>query len=313
MGTPEFAVASLGALMMNNFEVAGIVTTPDKPAGRGQKVNWSTVKGYARNTGIPILQPANLQDADFIEALKSFKADLFVVVAFRKLPKVVWEIPPLGTLNLHASLLPQYRGAAPINHVLMQGEETTGVTTFLINDQIDTGNILLQTEVHINPEENAGELHDRLMREGAKLLVRTVEELWEGKLTARRQEELMPERDALKTAPKIHPEDCYINWNTSCQNVFNFIRALSPRPGARTLLQTRREEEPLLLKIFESDFQLEQHQETVGSIHSDGKQYLRIAVADGMIDLKKVQIQGRKKMDIGDFLRGFDTASMQIR
>ncbi len=213
MGTPEFAVATLGSLLMNGFNVVGVVTTPDKPSGRGRKINKSPVKEFAEFSHLPVMQPENLKDPGFVENLKELQPDIIVVVAFRMLPEVIWKMASAGTLNLHASLLPQYRGAAPINHAIINGETVTGVTTFLIDDKIDTGNILLREEVHIFPFENAGDIHDRLMKHGARLVIRTLEELLGNNLKPRSQSLFIKPGEVLKTAPKIFPKDCIINWN----------------------------------------------------------------------------------------------------
>jgi methionyl-tRNA formyltransferase len=234
MGTPEFAVASLGALLMNGYDIVAVVTSPDKPAGRGLKVAESAVKIFASSSCLPVFQPENLKDQSFISRLKELKADIFVVVAFRMLPREIWEIPPLGTINLHASLLPQYRGAAPINHAIINGESSTGVTTFLIDDKIDTGNILLREEVSISPSENAGDLHNRLMKHGARLIVRTLREISEHRLEPQPQTNFMVPGELLNKAPRIFPEQCNINWRDRPQIIHNFIRGLSPAPCARS-------------------------------------------------------------------------------
>ena len=214
MGTPEFAVATLGSLLINEFNVISVVTAPDKPSGRGRKITKSAVKKFAEFSELPVLQPISLKDPNFISQLKSLNADIFIVVAFRMLPPEVWKMPPLGTINLHASLLPDYRGAAPINRAIINGETKTGVTTFLIDEKIDTGNILLQEEVQIFPFENAGDLHERLMKLGARLVIKTIEEINENKLKPLSQDELISHTNSPKVAPKIHPEDCIIDWNS---------------------------------------------------------------------------------------------------
>ena len=274
MGTPEFAVATLGSLLMNGFNVVGVVTVPDKPAGRGRTIQKSPVKIFAESNCIPVLQPDNLKDGEFIRTLKELKPDIFVVVAFRMLPEVVWKIPSLGTFNLHASLLPDYRGAAPINHVIINGETKTGVTTFFIDDKIDTGNILLREEVQIFPFENAGDLHDRMTKLGARLVIRTLTGIADKSIIPKPQSDFAVTGTELRTAPKIHPEDCIINWNKGAIKIHNLIRGLAPYPGARSVLTGKNKS--LTLKIFESIPELEKHHYTPGTIISDGKQLLKI-------------------------------------
>ncbi|RYD80412.1 MAG: methionyl-tRNA formyltransferase [Sphingobacteriales bacterium] len=294
MGTPDFAVASLDALIQANFDVVAVITAPDKPAGRGQKLNESAVKKYASERGIPVLQPEKLKNPVFLEELKSYNADLQVVVAFRMLPEVVWSMPPKGTINLHGSLLPQYRGAAPINHAILNGEKETGVTTFFLTHEIDTGAIILSDRVAIGDDETAGELHDRLMIVGAKLLVKTVTAITEGNYT----EQPQPQTDTLKHAPKIFKEDCKIDWNNSTELIHNFIRGLSPYPTSFTLLNDK------TLKIFKAEIENTEPGIAAGGFLTDGKTFLKFATKDGFIKLLDVQYEGKKRMQVEDFLRG---------
>ena len=236
MGTPEFAVATLGSLLMNGCNVVGVVTAPDKPSGRGRKMTKSAVKEFAEFSYLPILQPANLKDPEFLDNLKRLNADLFIVVAFRMLPEVVWKMPSIGTINLHASLLPDYRGAAPINHAIINGETVTGVTTFFIDEKIDTGNILRREEVQIFPFENAGDLHDRLMKHGARLVIRTLADIAENKIRTIPQTQLINHGSITKTCTKDTPQDCIINWNNDPVKIHNFIRGLAPYPCARSMV-----------------------------------------------------------------------------
>ncbi|WP_316757292.1 methionyl-tRNA formyltransferase [Pedobacter aquatilis] len=294
MGTPDFAVASLDALVKANFNVVAVITAPDKPAGRGQKINESAVKRYAVEKGIPVLQPEKLKNPEFLEELKSYEADLQVVVAFRMLPEVVWNMPSKGTINLHGSLLPQYRGAAPINHAIINGEKESGVTTFFLTHTIDTGDIILSDKTPIADDETAGELHDKLMVIGANLLVKTVTAIAEGNFT----EQPQPQSDVLKHAPKIFKDDCKINWNNPSQLIYNLIRGLSPYPTAFTLLNDK------TLKIFKAELENKEPGIAVGGFLSDGKTYLKFATKDGFIKLLDIQYEGKKRMLIQDFLRG---------
>ncbi|WP_316846953.1 methionyl-tRNA formyltransferase [Pedobacter psychrodurus] len=294
MGTPDFAVASLDALVQANFDVVAVVTAPDKPAGRGQKLNESAVKKYAVEKGIPVLQPEKLKNPEFIEELRSYQADLQVVVAFRMLPVVVWSMPAKGTINLHGSLLPQYRGAAPINHAIINGEKESGVTTFFLKEQIDTGDIILSDSVPIADDETAGELHDKLMVVGAALLVKTLHAIEAGNI----REQPQPQSDDLKHAPKIFKEDCKIDWNDSAQAIHNLIRGLSPYPTAFTLLNDKN------LKVFKAEIEDKEPGITAGGFLTDGKTYLKFAAKDGFIKLLDIQYEGKKRMLIKDFLRG---------
>lgn len=297
MGTPEFAVASLEALLASGSEIVGVVTAPDKPAGRGKKLAESAVKKYAVGRGLRVLQPTKLKDEAFLAELKSLGADLQVVVAFRMLPQVVWNMPPKGTINLHASLLPQYRGAAPINWVLINGESESGVTTFFLKHEIDTGDILFTEKITLTGVETAGELHDRLKDKGAGLLVKTVKAIESGRYTELPQSQLA-EGVELKSAPKLFKEDGEIDWNQSAEKIYNLIRGLSPVPGAYTTLQEK------TLKVFRAEFLTTDTGEKPGEFFSDGKTYLKASAADGFIYLKEVQLEGKKAMGIEEFLRG---------
>jgi methionyl-tRNA formyltransferase len=297
MGTPDFAVASLKALLDAGENVVAVVTAPDKPAGRGQKLNKSAVKVFAEANNMPVLQPEKLRDPQFIEDLRSYNADLQVVVAFRMLPEIVWNMPPLGTINVHASLLPQYRGAAPINHAVINGEKETGVTTFLLQHQIDTGNILLATKVEIADTDNAGIVHDKLMHAGAETLIKTVNGLRNKTITPIPQEDL--NQEDLKHAPKIFKEDCLIDWENSTEKIYNQIRGLSPYPAAFTFLNDK------VLKIFETKKEIVEHNNQPGTFQSDGKTFLKFATKDGYLHLSTIQIEGKKRMEINEFLKGY--------
>jgi methionyl-tRNA formyltransferase len=296
MGTPDFAVASLNALLEAGFDVVGVITAPDKPSGRGQKINESAVKQYAQEKGLKILQPVKLKDSEFINELRSLQADLQVVVAFRMLPEMVWNMPPKGTINLHGSLLPQYRGAAPINWAIINGEKESGVTTFLLKQEIDTGDILFAESVKIEEQDNAGELHDKLMTIGAALLVKTVKAIESGDYKEIPQDK-MSEKE-LKSAPKIFKEDCLINWIQEARTIHNHIRGLSPYPTAFCHFQDK------ILKIYQSEYEEINHQLQPGSIETDHKTYLKFACLNGFISVKELQLEGKKKMKIDEFLRG---------
>jgi methionyl-tRNA formyltransferase len=310
MGSPGFAVGPLQKLLGAGCRVVGVITAPDKPAGRGKRLQQSAVKEFMirQASNIPLFQPANLRDPDFVRALEDLQPDLQVVVAFRMLPRVVWSIPILGTINLHASLLPQYRGAAPIQHAIINGERETGVTTFLIDDQIDTGNILLQKKVPIGENETSGELHNRLMDTGASLVLDTVRQLADGSLKAKSQDLFTEPGVPLNLAPKIFREDCRISWDRPGREVYNLIRGLSPHPGAFTFL-SRSEEEALLCKIFEAGFEGIPHTEAPGTILTDGKRRLEVAVRDGIIEVHTLQLEGKRRMDVRDFLAGFSLSN----
>jgi methionyl-tRNA formyltransferase len=310
MGTPEFAVATLGSLLMNGINVVAVVTSPDKPSGRGRKITGSAVKEFADLSNIPLLQPANLKDQDFLNSLEKLKADLFIVVAFRMLPESVWKIPPLGTINLHASLLPDYRGAAPINRAIINGETITGVTTFFIDEKIDTGNILLQEEVQIYPFENAGDLHDRLMKLGALLVIKTVEGIAKNKIKMQPQKELTERKNPLKLAPKIHPSDCAINWDNEAVKIHNLVRGLAPSPCAKSWFKNN--SATISFKIFESYPEIESHSFSPGTIFSDEKNYIRISCKDGFLNISSLQVEGKKRMTAVEFLRGYKIKNVTI-
>jgi len=297
MGTPQFAVTSLDALITAGCSIVAVVTAPDKPAGRGQKLHESAVKQYAVENGIPVLQPEKLKDPAFLEELKSYNADLQVVVAFRMLPEVVWNMPPRGTINLHASLLPQYSGAAPINWVLINGEKESGVTTFFLKHEIDTGDILFTEKVTLTGDETAGELHDRLMYKGAGLLVKTVKGVESGRYNEHPQSQLL-EGVEIKHAPKIFKEDCLIDWQQPVVAVYNRIRGLSPVPTAYTHLNGK------ILKVYKATFEIERHDVAPGHFITDNKTYLKFAATDGFISLIEIQLEGKKQMGIAEFLRG---------
>jgi len=310
MGTPEFAVATLGSLLMNGINVVAVVTSPDKPSGRGRKITKSAVKDFAEFSNLPLLQPSNLKDQDFIDTLKKLEADLFIVVAFRMLPEEVWKIPALGTINLHASLLPDYRGAAPINHVIINGETRTGITTFFIDEKIDTGNILLREEVQIFPFENAGDLQDRLMKQGALLVIKTLANITENKIKVLPQTKLIDQHKPLKLAPKIHPGDCIINWNNKTLKVHNLVRGLAPYPCSKSWF--RSDSTTISFKIFESYPEIEEHSFKPGTIFSDEKNYIRICCKDGFLSISSLQLEGKKRMTTVEFLRGFKIKNVTI-
>lgn len=301
-GTPEFAASQLEAILKANYEVAVVVTMPDKPAGRGRKIQYSDVKKTALEHNLPLLQPEKLKDPVFLEQLASYQANLFIVVAFRMLPAVVWQMPELGTFNLHASLLPQYRGAAPINFAIINGETETGLTTFFLNEEIDKGAVIMREKVAIRPDETAGELHDELMFLGNKVVVETIQKIENGEVSAQPQEELT-ENQPLKPAPKITKEFCRVDWHLDCQTIYNHIRGLSPYPAAHTQLCSENGE-TIDLKIFSSEIESCQPDLPVGSIVTDNKKFLKVAMKDGFIHLTNVQQSGKKAIPIADFLRG---------
>lgn len=295
-GTPDFAVESLDAIMQSHHEVAAVVTVPDRQAGRGQKVVYSPVKQYALDHDLPLLQPEKLRDPQFLEQLKAFQADMFVVVAFRMLPEAVWDMPPHGTFNLHASLLPRYRGAAPINHAIINGDTMTGVTTFLLNHQIDEGKILLQAETPITPNDNAGTLHDRLAAMGRELVVKTLDGIEAGTLTPR------PQEGTPTAAPKIFKDDCFIDFNRPARQVVDFIRGLSPYPAALlTLINPQGEK--VLFKIFDA-IAVEDPSGSPKTLICDEKKVLKIGVSDGFLQIISLQMSGKRKNSVEDFLRG---------
>ncbi len=301
LGTPDFAVATLDAMVQHQLNVVAVVTAPDKPAGRGMKLQQSAVKKYAVEHQIPLLQPEKLKNEEFLQALKSYQADLQVVVAFRMLPEVVWNMPPLGTINVHASLLPNYRGAAPINWAIINGEAASGVTTFKLKHEIDTGDILLQEKVIITETDNAGILHDKLMTTGAQLLVKTIDELRNNTLKIIPQTSLtsgIEQEISLKHAPKIFTETCKIDWSKSTIEVYNLIRGLSPYPAAFTTVNDKK------MKLFEVEKMIASHSFEPGYIETDQKKYIRFYCADGYISVKKLQLEGKTQMLVEDFLRG---------
>ncbi len=295
-GTPDFAVESLDAIMQSHHEVAAVVTVPDRQAGRGQKVVYSPVKQYALDHDLPLFQPEKLRDPQFLEQLKAFQADMFVVVAFRMLPEAVWNMPPHGTFNLHASLLPRYRGAAPINHAIINGDTMTGVTTFLLNHQIDEGKILLQAETPITPNDNAGTLHDRLAAMGRELVVKTLDGIEAGTLTPR------PQEGTPTAAPKIFKDDCFIDFNRPARQVVDFIRGLSPYPAA-LLTFINPQGEKVLFKIFDA-IAVEDPSGSPKTLICDEKKVLKIGVSDGFLQIISLQMSGKRKNSVEDFLRG---------
>lgn len=298
-GTPDFAVASLKLMLEEGIDVAAVVTAPDKPAGRGQQLQQPAVKKFAVEKGLFVLQPEKLKNPGFIDQLQAINADLFVIIAFRMLPEVVWSMPRLGSVNLHGSLLPQYRGAAPINWAIINGEKETGLTTFFLKHLIDTGNIILRTRVEIEDTDDAGTLHDKMMNEGAKLMVKTLRLIETGKLTIEEQDLSQP----AKHAPKIFKDDCRIHWQRTVEENYNFVRGLSPYPAAWTLFGGRQ------VKIFRAARNYA-NPGLHGEIATDGKKYLRISCADGWLDIKDLQLEGKKRMGIEEFLRGFDAGKI---
>ena len=306
MGTPEFAVASLKALIDNGYNVVGVVTAPDRPSGRGQKLHQSDVKVYADSCGLPVLQPEKLKDENFLHDLKALNADIQIIVAFRMLPEVVWKMPEMGTFNLHGSLLPHYRGAAPLNWAIINGDRETGVTTFLLMQEIDTGNILFQEKIQIGQEMTIGELHDALMDIGANLVLKTVDALADGNFVVQSQESLTIDPARLH-APKIFKENCKIEWAKSGIVINNLIRGLSPYPAAWTNFQNQGSE--WAVKIFKASVEQAEHQFKPGNILSDNKKYLKIACNDGFLNILDLQLAGKKRMGIAEFLRGFPNAA----
>ena len=298
MGTPEFAVTSLKTLLGKGYNVKAVVTTPDKPAGRGKNIQFSDVKKFALEHNLPILQPEKLKSPEFLAQLKEIDADLFVVVAFRMLPKEVWAMPKRGTINLHAALLPDYRGAAPINHAIINGETETGITTFYIDEQIDTGKIIMQERCAIEPEDNIGTLYDKLMFIGAEAVCKTVDIIASGNVNAIEQDSIRTED--LHPAPKITKEFCQINWNNKSIDIHNLIRGLSPYPAAWCYLK-----DDITAKIFTSAYSIEKHNLEAGTFVSDNKSFLKVATQDGFVSILELQMQGKKRMAIKDFLNGF--------
>ncbi len=294
MGTPEFAVESLKILVENDIDIVGVITAPDKPKGRGKKLGTSPVKDYAVQQNLNILQPTNLKDPTFLDELASLKADLQVVVAFRMLPEAVWNMPPMGTFNLHASLLPQYRGAAPINWAIINGERETGVTTFFLKHEIDTGAIIFQEKEPIYDDDNVGTLYQRLMIRGANLVLKTVNAVQSGSYP----QDPQTESDNLKSAPKIFKEDCRIDWNQHHENVHNFIRGLSPYPGAWTMLNGK------ILKVYRTQMSNDNFEGSPGDMKSDGKNNLLVKTSEGALEVLELQLEGKRRMNIQEFLLG---------
>lgn len=304
MGTPEFAVETLKLLLQNNYNVVGVITVPDKPAGRGQQLQQSAVKKYASEKGLNILQPEKLKDENFLKQLKDLKADLQIVVAFRMLPEVVWNMPPLGTINLHGSLLPHYRGAAPINWAIINGEKETGVSTFFLQQEIDTGKIIFQERTPISENETAGEIHDKLMLIGAQLIIKTLRAIENGNYPQIEQSKLISDNESIKNAPKIFKPDCRIDWSRTVEEIHNQIRGLSPYPAAFTDFVSP-DGKIVQVKIFRSKKEIDIHHLPVSSIISDSKNYIKIAVKNGYINIEELQVAGKKKMAVNEFLRGF--------
>ena len=299
MGTPDFAVASLAALLEHDYKIVGVITAPDRKAGRGQKLKASAVKTYAQEKGLTVLQPTNLKSEKFIEELQSLEANLQVVVAFRMLPKVVWQMPALGTFNLHASLLPQYRGAAPIHWAVINGESTTGVTTFFIDDKIDTGEIIAQESTSISDTTTVGELHDKLMELGSALVVETVKQIEEGSVQRLKQTH---EKD-LKTAYKLNKDNTKIDWQLPLKQIYNKIRGLNPFPAAWCYLNNN-EDNGIKVKLYNVDYTYEKHNKAIGLVIPDGHQ-LKIACTDGYLLIKRLQLPGKRKMDVKALLNGY--------
>jgi len=301
MGTPEFAVTILDKLVQNDYNIVGVITSPDKPAGRGRKINKSAVKMYAEEKNLNVLQPTNLKDENFLKELTGLKANLQIVVAFRMLPNAVWEMPDYGTFNLHASLLPNYRGAAPINWAIINGETETGVTTFFIDDKIDTGEMILQDKIRIADDDSAGTLHDNLMYLGADLVLKTVKQIKNGKVVRTKQDF----DSDVKPAPKIHKDTCQIDWNRSIEQVYNHIRGLSPYPTSWTTLINNDEE--IFLKIYKANKEKEKHNLKNGQIIFNKKE-MKVAVKGGYLNLLEIQLPGKRKMEIHDVLNGLKLA-----
>ena len=308
LGTPDFAVASLRALVEEGYNVVAVVTMPDKPARRGHKMQCSPVKEYALSVGLPVLQPEKLKDPDFIEELRSYHADLQIVVAFRMLPETVWDMPRLGTFNLHASLLPQYRGAAPINWAIINGERETGITTFFLKHDIDTGDIIEQVPIEIGDNEDVGSVHDRLMVLGAQLVVKTVDLIISGQVTTTPQPAL-PDGQ-LRPAPKIFRETCKIDFSLKAHEIHNFVRGLSPYPTAWTEMTVGGN--PVTIKIYEVQPATEPHDHPAGEIQTDGKTFLRVACQDGYVNILRLQMPGKKCMPVRDFLNGTRMGDLKI-
>lgn len=310
MGTPDFAVESLRVLVEGGYNVVAVITMPDKPIGRhGSVLQPSPVKQYAVEHGLKVLQPVKLKDEAFVEELRSLKADLQIVVAFRMLPEVVWNMPPMGTFNLHASLLPQYRGAAPINWAVVNGDKETGITTFFLQHEIDTGEIIQQVRVPINEEDDVEAVHDRLMLLGGKLVVETVDNIIAGTVKSIPQEEFITD-EPLRPAPKIFKDTCRINWNQPMQKVYDFVRGFSPYPAAWTELNNGGTVQ--VLKIYQTQKEVSSNPPAPGTVMTDGKRYLKVAVQDGFLNILSLQLAGKKRMSVKDFLCGFKQAESCI-
>ena len=305
MGTPDFAVESLRQLVEGGYNVVGVITMPDKPMGRhGSVLQPSPVKQYAVEKGLRVLQPVNLKDEAFVEELRSLKADLQIVVAFRMLPEVVWNMPPMGTFNLHASLLPQYRGAAPINWAIINGDTETGITTFFLKHEIDTGEVIQQVRIPIADEDNVEVIHDKLMNLGGRLVTETVDAILAGTVKPVPQEELINlSEEELRPAPKIFKDTCRIDWTKGVKAVYDFVRGLSPYPAAWTELVSA-DGTSQVLKIFQTEKNFFSHGEEIGTVSTDGKTYLRVALTDGYLNIQSLQLAGKKRMPVADFLRG---------
>ncbi len=312
MGTPDFAVEGLCCLVEGGYNVVGVITMPDKPAGRGHKIQFSPVKQFALDHNLPLLQPEKLKDESFVQALREWKADLQIVVAFRMLPEVVWNMPRLGTFNLHASLLPQYRGAAPINWAVINGDTETGITTFFLKHEIDTGEVIQQVRVPIADTDNVEVVHDKLMMLGGRLVIETVDAILAGTVKPIPQEEMAVVGE-LRPAPKIFKETCRIDWNQPVKRIYDFIRGLSPYPAAWTEL-INPSGEPVVVKIFESEKRSETHQLLPGTIVTDGKKSLKVAVTDGFIGILALQFPGKKRLRTEELLRGYKiTGDMRMK
>ena len=312
MGTPDFAVESLRCLVEGGYNVVGVITMPDKPAGRGHKIQFSPVKQFALDDNLPLLQPEKLKDESFVQALREWKADLQIVVAFRMLPEVVWNMPRLGTFNLHASLLPQYRGAAPINWAVINGDTETGITTFFLKHEIDTGEVIQQVRVPIADTDNVEVVHDKLMMLGGRLIVETVDAILAGTVKPIPQEEMAVVGE-LRPAPKIFKETCRIDWNQPVKRIYDFIRGLSPYPAAWTEL-INPSGDSVVVKIFESEKRIETHQLLPGTIVTDGKKSLKVAVTDGFIGILALQLPGKKRLRTEELLRGYKiTGDMRMK
>lgn len=316
-GTPEFAVASLDMLVKSGYDVVGIVTVPDKPAGRGLELKMSAVKEYAHSRNLHVIQPEKLKSEEFLAQMKELNPNLGIVVAFRKLPREVWSMPALGTFNLHASLLPHYRGAAPINWAIINGEKESGVTTFFLDDEIDTGKIIFRAKENISENDTAGTLYERLMKDGADLVFKTVRAIESGTYTPEDQASLLKPNEKIKLAPKIFKDDCRIHWKKRAEDVYDFIRGLSPYPTAWT--EIKKENEVLSLKIFKCSKEIIPHESEAGTIIEEmspaggGRgRTVKIAVRDGFIHLQDIQLAGRKKMNVEEFLRGFSFEGWKI-